>query len=84
MQKHLADRISSDLALTPDQRGQLEMMLPRHLAAFDSLREEMGARLQTLLDSSSAEVETILTPEQRVKWAQNRRRFPGRIGPPPR
>jgi hypothetical protein len=82
MQKHLADRISNDLALTPVQRGRLETMLPRHLAAFDSLRVEMGSKLQTLLDSSSAEVETILTPEQRVKWVENRRRFSDRIGPP--
>ena len=84
MQKHMADRISSDLDLTAAQRAQIETMLPRHLAAFDSLRKEMGTRLQGLLDSSSAEVETILTPEQRVKWAENRRRFPGPMGPPPR
>jgi Spy/CpxP family protein refolding chaperone len=84
VQKHMADRVSKELDLTAAQRSQVETMLPRHLAAFDSLRKEMGTRLQSLLDSSSAEMETILTPEQRVKWAQNRKRFPSPMDPPPR
>jgi Spy/CpxP family protein refolding chaperone len=83
MQRHLADRISRDLDLTADQRRQLEAILPRHIAAFDSLRLEMGTRLQVLLDSSSTEIETILTPEQRQKWETNRHRFELRRRPPP-
>jgi len=84
MQKHLADRITRELDLTTEQRGQLEAILPRHMAAFDSLRKEMGSRLQALLDSSSTEIETILTPEQRQKWEANRHRFElGRGTPPP-
>jgi Spy/CpxP family protein refolding chaperone len=82
MQKRLADRITGELDLTPDQRQQLEAMLPRHEAAFDSLRTEMDARLRTLLDASAAEVEQILTPEQKAKWATIRRRM-GERGPPP-
>ena len=82
MQHRMADRLTRELKLTPEQHQQVEVMLPRHMAAFDSLRREMAPRLQSLLDSSSAEVEAILTPEQRVKWAENRRKFGLRRGPP--
>ena len=67
---------------TAEQRVQLEAILPRHVAAFDSLREELGTKLRALLDSSSTEIEAILTPEQRQKWEANRRRFDARMGPP--
>jgi Spy/CpxP family protein refolding chaperone len=83
MHRRLADRIARDLDLTPEQRQQFEAMLPRHEAAFDSLRLEMDARLRTLLDSSTAEVERILTPEQKTKWEGIRRRFHAPGGPPP-
>ena len=83
LQKRLADRITRDLDLAPDQRTQLEAILPRHAAEFDSLRTEMDTRLRTLLDSSSADVERILTPEQKSKWAALRQRFEDRGPPPP-
>lgn len=83
LQKRMADRMTEDLNLTPDQRLQLEAVLPRHAAEFDSLRTEMDARLRTLLDSSSADVEHILTPEQKTKWAALRHRFQDRGPPPP-
>ncbi len=82
IQKRLADRISRELDLSAEQRGQVEAMLPRHEAAFDSLRAEMDLRLRTLLDASSSELERILTPEQKTKWAEIRRRMDQR-GPPP-
>jgi Spy/CpxP family protein refolding chaperone len=82
MQKRLADRITSELDLSPDQRVKLEAMLPAHAAAFDSLRTEMDARLRTLLDSSSADVERILTPAQQTQWAEIRRQFEDRGAPP--
>lgn len=82
MHRRMADHMTRELNLTPEQRQQVEAMLPRQTAAFDSLRQEMAPRLQALLDSSSREMESILTPEQRAKWTQNRRRYgPGR-GPP--
>lgn len=82
MQRRIADRMTRELDLTPEQRHQLEAMLPRRMAAFDSLRREMAPRLRALLDSSSAEFEAILTPAQRAKWAETRRRFAPRGGPP--
>jgi Spy/CpxP family protein refolding chaperone len=83
MHRRFSDRIARELDLTRDQREQFEAMLPRHEAAFDSLRTEMDSRLRTLLDSSAAEVERILTPEQKTKWEGIRRRFHDRTGPPP-
>jgi hypothetical protein len=82
MQKRLADRITRELDLSADQRRQLEALLPRHATAFDSLRTEMDLRLRALLDSSAMEVEGILTPEQKTKWAEIRRHM-GEHGPPP-
>jgi len=82
MHRRLADRMSRELGLSPEQRQQLDAMLPRHEAAFDSLRAEMDVRLRTLLDSTGAEVERILTPDQKTKWEAVRRRF-REPGPPP-
>lgn len=84
MDRHMADHLARDLKLSDDQRQQLEGMLPRHRAAFDSLRLEMEPKLKTLLDSSAAEISSILTPDQRQRWDEIRRRGPGEHGPPPR
>lgn len=77
MQGRMLARIGQELDLTAEQREQVEAILPRHLAAFDSLRREMGPRLSALLDSTSAEVEAILTPDQRERWRRIRRQAPG-------
>ncbi len=82
-QKRLADRMTSELGLSAAQRAQLEAMLPRHEAAFDSLRTDMDHRLRTLMDTSAVEIEGILTPEQKAKWAEIRRHPTGPGAPPP-
>ena len=77
MQKHMVERLARELNLTEDQRAKVAEMIPRHMAAFDSLRQSMAPQLKGLLDTLNADMERVLTPEQVDQWRKMRRPGPG-------
>ncbi len=77
MQKHMVERLARELNLTEDQRAKVAEMIPRHMAAFDSLRQSMAPQLKGLLDTLNADMERVLTPEQVDQWRKMRRHGPG-------
>ena len=77
MQKHMVERLTRELHLTDEQRAKVAEMIPRHMAAFDSLRHSMAPQLRGLLDTLNADMERVLTPEQVDQWRRMRRHGPG-------
>jgi Spy/CpxP family protein refolding chaperone len=78
----MADRLTRDLSLTPDQRTQLEVVLRQgseRLERFHAATGDAYAKLRKELD---ADIERLLTPEQQVKFRA--RRPEPRGGRPPR
>jgi len=67
MLHHLEKRLD----FTPDQSKQIETILERQRGRMDALR-----------DSTHAEIERVLTPEQRARFRELERRLL-RFGPPP-
>jgi Spy/CpxP family protein refolding chaperone len=70
MRRNMVDRLSRELALSPSQRTKLDSVMERQAAAFKKIREETQPRIKALVDSSHAQIDQLLTPEQRAKYAK--------------
>lgn len=60
--------IFDQLDLTPDQRTRIDAIMARRRALTDSLWQTDGARLRAAVDSTRAEIRTVLTPAQAVEY----------------
>lgn len=79
----LAARMSEDLDLTADQRAQLLAILEARRGKLEAVEQEVRARFDQAHRELNAEIERILTPEQRekLKVLQERMRSRGRGRP---
>jgi Spy/CpxP family protein refolding chaperone len=68
-----AGPLAEQLELTVAQRDSIEAILTAERARADSLYREFRPRLRARMDSSTAAVEAVLTPEQRTEWMRMRR-----------
>lgn len=78
MAEKISGRLERELDLTPAQRQQVQTMIPRHIAEFDSVRRAVEPQVEAVLQRSWEEVAALLTPEQRTKWRAMRS-----VGGPP-
>ena len=78
----IVDRLRRELDLSGDQERQLREMLPRHIAALDSVRAAIEPQVEAVAARSAAEVAAILTPAQRQVWEQRWKRMGIPAGPP--
>ncbi|HMV31396.1 MAG: hypothetical protein U0104_08545 [Gemmatimonadales bacterium] len=78
----IVGRLRRELDLSSDQARQLREMLPRHIAALDSVRALIEPQVEAVAERSAAEVAAILTPAQREVWNQRWRRMGIPGGPP--
>lgn len=81
----VAERMSRELDLSDTQQQQLEEVFERGAGRFERFRRENRQRFVALSQQLSAEVEAILTPEQREQFRELRRSRQRRGGErPPR
>jgi Spy/CpxP family protein refolding chaperone len=73
-------RFASELGLTPTQMAQVDSIMARSMAARRALEDSMRPRMQATLDSTRSEIERVLTPDQRQKFAAWRSRAHGGRG----
>lgn len=82
MLRHLDFRLD----LTDAQRAQIETILDRRHRRINEIRETTRPRMLAEIDATNAEIEKVLTPEQREKFSSMRLRLGhpagrGRRGP---
>ena len=65
-------RLDRHLDLSDAQRKQVEEILRRRHAAIDTIWSSARPRVNAELDAANAEIEKILTPPQREKFAKMR------------
>ena len=73
------DRMTKDLALSPNQRAGIDSVMQRTDSALRVVRSEMQPRLRQIFDGSRAEISARLDSAQRVTFAKQptkRRRTP--------
>lgn len=61
-------RLASELNLSTAQAATVDSILNAHTAEFRQLREEIRPRVEQLTHSVRADVEQVLTPEQRTAY----------------
>jgi Spy/CpxP family protein refolding chaperone len=92
----LVEHLDHELNFTPQQKQQAAQIIERHRARMEALSASIRPQMRQELDATGAEIEKILTPEQRTKFQSmqlhrqqhrmNRRGHgpaPGLPGPPP-
>jgi Spy/CpxP family protein refolding chaperone len=81
------DRLASELALTDSQRVKLDTVLSRQTARFRAAREVIQPQIDSIFQQTRAQIDSILTPQQRDQLRNIRDRnlfgFPPGIGPRP-
>ncbi len=64
--------LSRTLDLTDDQRKKVDEIVMRHHARIVQLQDSTRPQLRQELDAANREIEALLTPEQRQKFAKMR------------
>jgi len=83
----IAERLDRELHLTPQQKTQVQQILDRHRARIDAMMGNVRPQIRQEIDATNAEIDKILTPDQRTQFAKMKMRMPRRRGgqpaPPP-
>jgi Spy/CpxP family protein refolding chaperone len=74
----MTDRLTHELDLSPQQKTQVQQIIERHRAKIDATMANVRPQVRQELDATNAEIDKILTPEQRTKFANLRMRIGAR------
>jgi Spy/CpxP family protein refolding chaperone len=75
MPQMMVRHLSRTLDLTPEQRTKVEQIVMRHHARIVQLQESTRPQVRQELEAANREIEALLTPEQRQKFAKLRMRL---------
>lgn len=75
MRRGILGRLARDLSLTGSQRTAVDSVLREQGRAFRAIQQEVRPRMDALLDTTRARIDSLLTDEQR-KVFRERRGFP--------
>ena len=85
--RRIVDRLSSELHLSSQQKTEVQQIIDRHRVRIDTV---IRPQMRQELDAMNAEIDKVLTADQRAEFAKMRMRMAGRHGmgggppPPPR
>ncbi|MEA2338418.1 MAG: motif family protein [Thermoanaerobaculia bacterium] len=74
----MAEHLRRELQLTPQQKTQVQQIIEKHRAKIDAMMSNVRPQVRAELDATNKEIETILTPEQKTKFADLRMRVGNR------
>ncbi len=77
---HIVSSLNSRLGLNNDQRAQIDQIVREQHQRVEQLRREFHPRLLNEIERMEAEIEKVITPEQKPSWEkwrqEMRERFP--------
>jgi Spy/CpxP family protein refolding chaperone len=74
----MTDRLTKELNLSPQQKTQVQQIIERHRAKIDATMANVRPQVRQEVEATNAEIETVLTPEQKTKFADLRMRIGAR------
>ncbi|HEY9228423.1 MAG TPA: hypothetical protein VIP11_17330 [Gemmatimonadaceae bacterium] len=80
MRQQMRDRMARELSLTPEQQHRIDWLTARNFAALEDTRRAFQPRMDSLIHSLRASMDSVLTPAQRAKLDSLRER--DAFGPP--
>ena len=60
--------LGKQLHLTPDQQVRIDTIMQRRMAVLDSIRKQNMPQIRSLISATQAQIDSVLTPEQRDKF----------------
>jgi Spy/CpxP family protein refolding chaperone len=66
--KPIAERLTADLALTPDQRAEVERIVRDFEPRFKEFEVQARTEIRGVMSEMETRIREILTPEQQVKY----------------
>ena len=85
--RRIVDHLDRELHLTAQQKTDVQRIIDQHHVRIDSVMSGVQPQIHAELEAANADIEKILTPEQREQFKKMRMRapFPRRHGfaPPP-
>lgn len=66
-------RVSDQLALTPEQRAQVDSILTRRARQLDAARAEVEPTMSAIMSSARSQIDSVLTPDQLARIQEMRR-----------
>jgi hypothetical protein len=86
MTRRIVDHLDRDLHFSAQQKADVQRIIDQHHARIDTVMAEVQPQVRTELDAANAEIEKILTPDQREEFKKMRMRAGTRrhgFPPPP-
>ena len=80
----LVEHLDSQLHFTPQQKQAVQQIVERHHARMSAISASIRPQMRQEIDSTNAEIEKILNPEQREKFRGISSRMRRHRGPGPR
>jgi len=74
----MAEHLGRELQLSPQQKTQVQQIIEKHRAKIDATMSSVRPQVRAELDATNAEIEKILTPDQKTKFANLRMRVAAR------
>jgi Spy/CpxP family protein refolding chaperone len=76
-------RIAKELGLSPEQQIRIDSIMDRRGRELRAVRTQLQPTLDSIITRTRRQVDLVLTPEQRKKAEEFRRKHPRPPGPPP-
>ena len=79
------ERFTRELDLSASQATRVDSIMEHRMAAIETLQREVRPRMKQLVDSTRAQIDSVLTPTQRERFheMERRRMRPPSDDPPP-
>jgi len=77
--KEMRDRFAKELGLSSEQRVAVDSVMARQAVKFREARERVRPTMDSLVAETQQRMDSILTPDQRVKMKAMRERMPSRM-----
>jgi hypothetical protein len=79
----IVDRLDRQLHLSAQQKTEVQAIVDGHRRRIESLMTGVRPQIRQELDAANAEIDKILTPQQREQFKKFRMHVPPRRGGPP-
>ena len=71
-------RLDRELTLSPEQEKAVTAILERHRQAVENSWKEVQPRMRQEIDKANGEIEGVLSSDQKIRFAELRKRWNGR------
>jgi Spy/CpxP family protein refolding chaperone len=81
--REFRNRFAKEVGLSPEQQTRIDSIMDRQGRELRTVRGKVQPQLDSIISRTRRALDSVLTPEQRKKAEEIRRRHPRPPGPPP-